>query len=98
MCKLHKSKADPDNTGAREAFYLTKSQYDLDSGLPNRWYDLFTTEPNRRRAILGALLMFGNQFLGVYVISNYGVLIYNQLGEGSSISLLLNACWTTFTL
>jgi hypothetical protein len=47
---------------------------------------------------MGFLLMFGNQLLGVYVMANYGVLIYAQLGQGSSMSLLLNACWTTVTM
>jgi hypothetical protein len=47
---------------------------------------------------MGVLLMFGNQFLGVYVIANYGVLIYAQLGQGGKIPLLLNACWTTLTV
>ncbi|CAI7678936.1 unnamed protein product [Penicillium pancosmium] len=98
MCKLHQSSSDLNNIRAREEFFLTKKQYEIDSNLPNRWHDLFRTAPNRKRALIGAMLMFGNQFLGVYVISNYGVLIYAQLGQGDSLSLLLNACWTTLTL
>jgi MFS family permease len=31
-------------------------------------------------------------------MTNYGVLIYASLGLGGSIPLLLNACWTSFTL
>ena len=34
----------------------------------------------------------------VYVLANYGVLIYASLGLSGSTPLLLNACWTTFTL
>ncbi|KAJ6020499.1 hypothetical protein N7540_006003 [Penicillium herquei] len=98
LSNLHKSNDDPNNIRAREEFYLAKTQYEIDSSLPNRWYDLFKSAPNRKRALVGSLLMFGNQFLRVYVISNYGVLIYAQLGEENSISLLLNACWTTITL
>jgi len=31
-------------------------------------------------------------------MTNYGVLIYASLGLSGSIPLLLNACWTTFTI
>ncbi|KAL4926600.1 general substrate transporter [Aspergillus undulatus] len=98
VCALHKTKGDPNNIRAREEFYLIQKQFEIDSSLPNKWVDLFKTAPNRKRAMVGAMLMFGNQLLGVYVIANYGVLIYGQLGQGSSISLLLNACWNTFTM
>jgi hypothetical protein len=95
---LHKSKADKHDLRAREEFYLIEKQYDLDAGLPRGWFELFRTKPNRKRALMGVLLMFGNQFLGVYVIANYGVLIYAQLGQGGKVPLLLNACWTTVTM
>ncbi|RMY22103.1 hypothetical protein D0867_02933 [Hortaea werneckii] len=44
------------------------------------------------------LLMWGDQFLGIFVMTNYGVLIYAALGLGGFRPLLLNACWTTFTI
>ena len=98
VCNLHRVKNDTQNVRAREEFYLIEKQYELDASLSSHWYDLFTTVPNRKRALMAFLLMFGNQLLGVYVMANYGVLIYAQLGEGSSVSLLLNACWTTLTM
>ncbi|KIW06943.1 uncharacterized protein PV09_02604 [Verruconis gallopava] len=98
LCNLHKTKSDPHNIRAREEFYLIEKQYEMDASLPNGWFELFRTPSNRKRALMGFLLMFGNQFLGVYVMANYGVLIYAQLGEGGSIPLLLNACWTTLTI
>ena len=42
--------------------------------------------------------MWGDQFLGVYVMTNYGVIIYSNLGVTGSIPLLLNACWNSFTM
>lgn len=39
-----------------------------------------------------------DQFLGMFVIANYGVCIYSYLALSGGIPLLLNACWTTFTL
>lgn len=98
VCNLHRTKNDTQNIRAREEFYLIEKQYEMDASLPNRRFELFRTVPNRKRAFMGFLLMFGNQFLGVYVMANYGVLIYAQLGEGGSIPLLLNACWTTITM
>ncbi|KAL4800101.1 general substrate transporter [Aspergillus venezuelensis] len=98
VCELHRTKGDPNNIRAREEFYLIKKQFEIDDSLPNRWLDLFKTKPNLKRSAVGVMLMFGNQLLGVYVIANYGVLIYGQLGQGSSISLLLNAVWNTLTI
>jgi len=39
-----------------------------------------------------------NTSVGIYVMTNYGVLIYTSLGLTGSVPLLLNACWTTFTI
>lgn len=75
-----------------------EKQYELDAGLPNRWFELFRTPANRKRALVGFLLMWGDQFLGIFVMTNYGVLIYQSLGLTTSVALLLNACWTSFTL
>ncbi|KAL5334139.1 general substrate transporter [Aspergillus crustosus] len=59
---------------------------------------LFSTPPNRKRSLIAMILMVGNQFLGTFVLTNYGVLIYASLGLTGSLPLLLNACWTSFTL
>ncbi|KAL3453179.1 general substrate transporter [Aspergillus insuetus] len=60
--------------------------------------DLFSTPANRKRSLIAITLMVGNQFLGSFVLANYGVLIYASLGLTGSVPLLLNACWTSFTL
>ncbi|KAL2788508.1 general substrate transporter [Aspergillus keveii] len=59
---------------------------------------LFRTPSNRKRSLIAITLMTGNQFLGSFVLANYGVLIYASLGLTGSVPLLLNACWTSFTL
>jgi hypothetical protein len=77
-------------------------------------WQLFATAANRKRALLGFILMFGNQFTvstffspgyctykanihwqGVLIIANYGVLLYQSLGMGGYMPLLLSAIWVT---
>ena len=76
-----------------------EKQYEADKKLSlNRRFEMFRTKANRRRALISALLMGFDQFMGVYVLANYGVLIYTSLGLPGKIPLLLNACWTTLTI
>ncbi|KAF2467160.1 MFS transporter [Lindgomyces ingoldianus] len=96
--KLHRTPKDPENIKAREEFCLIEKQYELDKAIPVRLLELFRTKANRKRALVGFLLMWGNQFLSIFVMTNYGVLIYASLGLSGFVPLLLNACWTTFTI
>ena len=96
--RLHKTCDSVNDVKARQEFYLMEKQVEFDQSITTRTFEICRTKPNRRRLLVAFLLMFGNQFLGVYVLSNYGVIIYESLGQGGSIPLLLNACWTTFTL
>lgn len=76
-----------------------ETQYEADKKLSlHRSFEMFRTKANRKRALISMLLMVGDQFLGVYVLANYGVLIYAELGLKGNLPLLLNACWTTFTI
>lgn len=76
-----------------------EKQYEADKKLSlHRSFEIFRTKANRKRALISALLMIGDQFLGVYVLANYGVLIYTSLGLSGTTPLLLNACWTTLTI
>ncbi|KAF2651490.1 MFS transporter [Lophiostoma macrostomum CBS 122681] len=96
--RLHQTPQDPHHVKAREEFFLIEKQYELDRTMQVRPFELFRTGPNRRRALVGFLLMWGDQFLGIFVMTNYGVLIYGSLGLTGFVPLLLNACWTTFTI
>lgn len=96
--RLHQRPGDANNVKAREEFFLIEQQFELDRSMTTRSFEILRTAPNRRRALVGFLLMWGNQFLGIFVMTNYGVLIYAALGLEGSIPLLLNACWVSFTL
>lgn len=96
--RLHKTPDDPQDTRAKQEFLLIERQFEHDRAMTTRSFEIFRTAANRRRAFTAFLLMAGDQFLGIYVIANYGVLIYSYLGLSGGIPLLLNACWTTFTL
>lgn len=96
--RLHATPSDPDHMAARQEFYLMEKQFELDKQYPSRLFEIFRTGPNRRRSLIACLLMWGDQFLGIYVMTNYGVLIYASLGLTGFRPLLLNACWTTLTI
>jgi len=96
--RLHRTPDDVNDTKGRTEFYLMEKQFEMDKSLTVRPFEIFRTPSNRRRLFMAALLMWGDQFLGIYVMTNYGVLIYASLGLSGSIPLLLNACWTSFTL
>ncbi|KAK3722527.1 hypothetical protein LTR37_002519 [Vermiconidia calcicola] len=96
--RLHAKHDDPNHATARSEFYLMEKQFELDKTFTMRPFEIFRTTPNLRRVFVACLLMWGNQFLGIFVITNYGVLIYTSLGLLTFRPLLLNACWTTFTI
>lgn len=97
--RLHRTKGDPHDTLARKEFYQVRKQVDLDRQIKvtTSRFELFKTAPNRRRAIIGFLLMWNNQFTGVLIIANYGVLLYTSLGMTGYWPLLLTSLWVTST-
>lgn len=66
LIKLHGNKDDPHNALARKEFYQMKKQVELDRQIKSTTskFELFKTAPNRRRALVGFLLMWNNQFTG----------------------------------
>ena len=71
--QLHKTPEDKDDMKAKEEFFLIEQQYKMDKEVSlGRRFELFRTPANRRRALVGALLMWGDQFLGIFVMTNYG--------------------------
>lgn len=60
LIKLHKIKEDPHDTMARKEFYQMKKQVELDRQIKSTTsrFELFKTAPNRRRALVGFLLMW----------------------------------------
>ncbi|KAF9883326.1 hypothetical protein FE257_003744 [Aspergillus nanangensis] len=61
-------------------------------------FEIFSTASNRRRALVGAVVMFGNQLTGIYVNSSYGVLIYSALGFSDAWPLILSAIWVSCSI
>ncbi|KAF2397312.1 MFS transporter [Trichodelitschia bisporula] len=96
--RLHRTPGDPEDVKAREEFYLIEKQFEADKNMVVRPFEIFRTPANRKRALMGFLLMWGDQFLGIFVMTNYGVLIYASLGLKGFVPLLLNGCWTTITI
>ena len=62
--RLHHTPQDPRETIATKEFYQMVQQIKLDQTLRSRGgnWEIFATKSNRKRALLGFLLMFGNQF------------------------------------
>lgn len=65
---LHASPDDPDHISARQEFYLIEKQYEMDASMQVRWGEIFRTKANRYRALVACLLMWGDQFLGIFVM------------------------------
>ncbi|KAK3715410.1 hypothetical protein LTR37_007138 [Vermiconidia calcicola] len=99
LIKLHRDKTDPHDTTARQEFYQMKKQVEMDRQIKSTTskFELFKTPPNRRRALVGFLLMWNNQFTGVLIIANYGVILYVSLGMTGYMPLLLSSLWVTST-
>ena len=73
--KLHRTKDDPDDTMARKEFVQMSKQVELDRQIKatTSQFEIFKTVPNRRRAIIGFVLMWQNQFTGVLIVSSSNV-------------------------
>lgn len=97
--KLHRDKSDPHDTIARKEFYQMKKQVEADRLIKatTSRFELFKTPANRRRALVGFVLMWNNQFTGVLIIANYGIILYSALGMGGYMPLLLTSLWVTST-
>lgn len=98
--RLHRTKNDPHDSLARKEFYQMKKQVELDRQIratTSKW-EILKTPANRRRAIIGFVLMWNNQFTGVLIIANYGILLYISLGMTGYMPLLLTSLWVTSTL
>ncbi|KIV90616.1 hypothetical protein PV10_07901 [Exophiala mesophila] len=98
--RLHRTKGDPHDSLARKEFYQMKKQVELDRQInaTTSKFEIVKTPANRRRALVGFLLMWNNQFTGVLIIANYGILLYISLGMTGYMPLLLTSLWVTSTI
>ena len=72
MKRLHGRPDDPDHINARQEFYLIEKQFELDKTLPQRPLEIFRTKPNLKRCLTACMLMWGDQFLGIFVSRHIG--------------------------
>jgi MFS family permease len=68
--RLHRTPADPEDTKARQEFWLMEKQFELDAQMSFGRFELFKTAANRKRALMAFILMWGDQFLGIFVMTN----------------------------
>ena len=99
LVRLHKSKEDPDGKEAHREFFQMKKQLELERSIKADVgnFEVFRTPSNRKRALFAFGLLFGNMFTGVLVITNYGVLLYEEVGLSNYEPLLLSAIWVLLT-
>jgi hypothetical protein len=69
--RLHNRPNDPEHVVARREFWLMEKQYEMDASLSRGRWELFATPSNRRRTLMAFILMWGDQFLGIFVLTNY---------------------------
>ncbi|KAI9819935.1 MAG: hypothetical protein M1827_006505 [Pycnora praestabilis] len=98
--KLHYTNDEIHEITAAKEFYQMQKQLELDRQIKGTTglFDIFKTKPNRMRAWVGFSLLAGNQFTGVLVIANYGVLIYASLGMKTYMPLLLSGVWVSLAV
>lgn len=100
LLRLHRSDRDKEGHEAKREFYQMRKQLELDRSIRAETgaFEVFRTASNRKRALFSFGLMFGNQFTGVLIVANYGVILYESVGMSGMMPLLLNAIWVTITL
>ncbi|KAJ5499702.1 Major facilitator superfamily domain general substrate transporter [Penicillium expansum] len=97
--RLRESPDDPNNLAAREEFFQTKEQIQLEAErlatYGSVWKAVFTRKTYRKRMAIGFLTQWGAEFGGPLIINNYAVLLYTNLGMEGGMPLLLSAVWLT---
>ncbi|CRL17698.1 Sugar/inositol transporter [Penicillium camemberti] len=97
--RLRESPDDPNNLAAKEEFFQTKEQIQLEAEklatYGSVWKAVFTRKTYRKRMAIGFLTQWGAEFGGPLIINNYAVLLYTNLGMEGGMPLLLSAVWLT---
>jgi hypothetical protein len=92
------SSEDRDDLVAKEEFYQTQKQLDLEpaklaaSG-HKIWFMAWKKKSYRKRLIIGFMTQWGAKFAGPLIINSYAVILYTNLGETGHMPLLLSALW-----
>jgi hypothetical protein len=101
LARLH---PDPDATQkdrfARLEAIEIKNQHVLDMRLRESEgkFGILTRKANLKRMFFSSFILWSSQAMGILVINNYSVSLYNALGKEGSDALLLGAGWITVTI
>lgn len=98
--RIHARKGLTSNEQAEKEYYQMRRQFEEDREVQEGvvWYEIFRTGPNRRRAMIAAILTWGNQFTGTLILANYNVVLFMNLGLKGYMPLLLLGIWVTIGL
>ena len=99
LVRLHRSKEDPSAKDAYREFFQMRKQLELERSIKADVgnFEVFRTPSNRKRALCAFGLMFGNMFIGILVVTNYGVLLYEEVGLSGYMPLLLSGIFVLVT-
>ncbi|KIX96768.1 uncharacterized protein Z520_07488 [Fonsecaea multimorphosa CBS 102226] len=101
LAKLHPDKNSPDTEhfAQLEAVEI-KKQRELDARLrkaEGKW-SVVTKKSNLKRLFFSCFILWSANGMGILVINNYSVLLYNSLGYTGGDALLLSAGWISVTI
>ncbi|KAH8698760.1 general substrate transporter [Talaromyces proteolyticus] len=89
ISRLHHDPNDPTDAAARAELFQIKAQVEMDK-LEKPGYRQILSKPSwRHRAILVFFIQFASQSTGVLGINNFSILIYQSLGMGGRMSLIM---------
>ncbi|KAI1608338.1 MFS transporter [Exophiala viscosa] len=84
-----------DDTFARLEFEQMNQQINFDRSLKGGWREMARRPSYRKRCIMAVILVFTMMNSGILVITNYGTIIYSQLGYDNKQQLFLQAGYLT---
>ena len=98
--RLHAGKAQIGHAQAEKEFYQLKRQveYDREVSRSKSGLEIFSGAANRKRCLVGVIMMFCNMFTGILLIANYAVIIFTSLGLTGSTPLLLLSIWVSLSI
>jgi len=101
LARLHpdSDREHSDRFAKLEAYEIQK-QHELDIALRHQEgrFGIITKRSNLKRIFVSGFILWSSQAMGILVINNYSVSLYNALGKEGSQALLLSAGWITVTI
>lgn len=94
--RMHSHADDPDYY--RAEFHQIHSQLELEKREKVGLMSIFKTPSYRKRLIICTIFMVGQQGCGIIPLQNYQVLLYEALGLGGKLILILVGVWGTVTV